>query len=145
MNPNSDSRDSILISPVAMTNSETATANLDVAGAGSWATIRVALSAEVNTNAIGPEISLLESDDTEVTNFATITADRTAEDITTAKTVVYHVDLRGRKRYLRLSVTTETTTNDDAVVSAIATVSDMTNGPSSAAEMISGDGAAVVV
>ena len=112
----------VLISPQAMTNSATVTANLDTQGAA-HATIRIAFAAEVNTNAIGPTISLLESDDTVVTNFATVTADRTAEDITAAKVVQYDVDLRGRKRYLRLSVTTETTTNDNVTLSAVATKS----------------------
>ena len=110
----------ILLAPQAMTNSATATANVDVSD-GNAAVIIVALAAEINTNAIGPTLSLLESDDTVVTNFATVTADRTAEDITTAKPVVYDVDLRGRKKYLRLSVTTETTTNDDVTLSATVT------------------------
>jgi len=113
---------SIVIAPQAMTNSATVTANFDTLGA-SYATVRVALASEINTNAIGPTISLLESDDTVVTNFATVTADRADEDITDAASIDYGVDLRGRKRYLRLSVTTETTTNDNVTVSAIGTLS----------------------
>ena len=114
--------DSIVIAPVAKTNSATATGNLDCLGAA-YATIRIALASEINTNAVGPTLSLLESDDTVVTNFATITADRTAEAIVTAKEVTYGVDMRGRKRYLRLSVTTATATNDDVTLSAIGTLS----------------------
>lgn len=114
--------DSVLVAPQAMTNSATVTANLDTLGA-SYATIRIALASEINTNAIGPTLSLLGSDDTVVTNFATVVADRTAEDITDAASVSYGVDLRGQKRYLRLSVTTETTTNDDVTVGAVATLS----------------------
>ena len=113
--------DSVVIAPQAMTNSATVTANLDTLGA-SYATIRVALASEINTNAAGPTLSLLESDDTVVTNFATITANRTAEDITDAASVSYGVDLRGRKRYLRLSVTTATTTNDNVTLSAVGTL-----------------------
>ena len=120
--------DSLLIAPQAMTNSATVTANVDTAGAA-YATIRVPLASEINTNAIGPTLSLLESDDTVVTNFATVTADRSAEDITAAKAVTYGVDLRGRKRYLRLSVTTETTTNDNVTLAAVATLSRKTEGP----------------
>ena len=120
--------DSLLLAPQAMTNSATVTANLDCKGAAA-ATIRIGLAAELNTNAIGPTISLLESDDTVVTNFATVTADRTAEDITSAKEITYSVDLRGRKRYLRLSVTTETTTNDNVTVASIATLSRQTERP----------------
>jgi hypothetical protein len=120
--------DSLLLAPQAMTNSATVTANLDCQGAA-YATVRVALASEINTNAVGPTLSLLESDDTVVTNFATVTADRTAEDITGAKEVTYGVDMRGRKRYLRLSVSTETTTNDNVTVAAVATLSRQTERP----------------
>lgn len=121
--------DSLLVAPQAMTNSATVTANLDCAGAA-YATIRIALASEINTNAVGPTLSLLSSDDTVVTNFATVVADRAAEDITTAKEVTYGVDLRGQKRYLRLSVSTDTTTNDDLTVAAVATLSRQTEEPS---------------
>jgi hypothetical protein len=114
--------DSVLIAPQAMTNSATVTANLDTLGA-SYATIRIALASEINTNAVGPTLSLLESDDTVATNFATVVADRSSEDITDAASVSYGVDLRGRKRYLRVSCTTATATNDDVTVSAVATLS----------------------
>ena len=113
--------DSVMIAPQAMTNSATVTANLDTLGA-SYATIRIALASEINTNAIGPTLSLLSSDDTVASNFATVTADRSAEDITDAASVSYGVDLRGGKRYLRLSVSTETTTNDDVTLGAVATL-----------------------
>lgn len=113
--------DSVMIAPQAMTNSATVTANLDTLGA-SYATIRIALASEINTNAIGPTLSLLSSDDTVASNFATVTADRSAEDITDAASVSYGVDLRGGKRYLRLSLTTETTTNDNVTASAVATL-----------------------
>ncbi len=110
---------SVLLAPQAMTNSATVTANLDCQDAA-YATIDISLAAEINTNAVGPTISLLESDDTVVTNFATFDSDfeRATEDITSAKVVQYHVDLKGRKRYLRLSVSTDTTTNDDVTVNA---------------------------
>ena len=114
--------DSIVMEPTLMTNTVTTTANLDCLGAA-YATLRVALKSEINTNAVGPTLSLLESDTTDSTNFATITADRTAETIVAAKAVTYGVDMRGRKRYLRLSVTTATATNDNVTVSAIGTLS----------------------
>ena len=115
-------QDSLLVAPQSMTNSATVTANFDTLGA-SYATVRIALASELNTNAVGPTLSLLHSDDTVVTNFATITADRATEDLTAAKEVTYGVDLRGKKRYLRLSVTTPTATNDNVTLSAIGTLS----------------------
>jgi hypothetical protein len=120
--------DSLLIAPQAMTNSATVTANIDTRGAN-YATIRVALASEINTNAVGPTLSLLQSDDTVASNFATVVANRTAEDITTAKEVTYGIDLRGKKRYLRLSVTTATATNDDVTLSSITTLSALEQRP----------------
>lgn len=119
--------DTLLISPRAMTNSATNTANLDTKG-GNYATIRVALSSALNTNAVGPTLVLSHSDDTVVTNFVALST-RTAESIVAAKSVHYGVDLRGKKRYLRLAVTTATTTNDGVTVCCGATLSQLENAP----------------
>ncbi len=119
--------DSILIAPKAQTNTATTTANLDTVGAA-YATIRVAFASELNTNAVGPTLVLSHSDDTVVTNFATLDT-QTAIDLTAAKEVFYGVDLKGKKRYLRLAVTTATATHDNVTFSAIATLSDLENAP----------------
>lgn len=137
-------QDTLLIAPRAMTNTATASANFDTIGA-EYATIRIALSSEVNTNAIGPVISLLTDDTTVVTNFATITADRTAEDITNAKHVTYHVDLKQQQRYLRLTIDTGTTTNDDVTVSAVGTLTRMHQEPASTTDMRGSTNDAVVI
>jgi hypothetical protein len=119
--------DSLLIAPKAQTNTATTTANLDTVGAG-YATIRVAFASELNTNAVGPTLVLSHSDDTVVTNFATLDT-QTALDLTAAKEVFYGVDLKGKKRYLRLAVTTATATNDNVTFAAIATLSDLQDAP----------------
>ena len=119
--------DSILIAPRALTNNATATANLDTKGAA-YATIRVACSSEVNTNAVGPTLVLSESDDTVVSNFATLDT-QAAIDLTAAREIHYGVDVRGRKRYLRIAVSTPTATNDHIVVSAVGTLSKLENAP----------------
>ena len=119
--------DSLLISPRSMTNSATNTANLDTKGAG-YATIRVALASAINTNAVGPTLVLSHSDDTVASNFVALST-RTAENIAAAKTVHYGVDLRGKKRYLRIAVSTATATNDNVTVAAIGTLSDLENAP----------------
>ena len=95
-------------------------------------------AAELNTNAVGPTISLLESDDTVVTNFATFDSDfeRSSEDLTSAKIIKYHVDRRGKKRYLRLSVTTATTTNDNVTVGGAAELSNGSLLPASTSDMV---------
>lgn len=145
MNPKDHAKDELILAPQAMTNSATVTANWDTNGEGSYAQLRICLASEINTNAVGPTISLLESDDTVVSNFATIVADRATEDITNAKFVTYHVDLRGRKRYLRLSVSTDTTTNDDVTVAAVGTLSHLRTGPTSTTDMAASTNDAVVV
>ncbi len=105
---------------IAVTDAATAalTGNLDCAQA-QFATIIVNLSAEANTNSTNVAIQLSESDDTVVTNFATWDADlNTTVDNTAAAVAVRHVDLRGRKRYIRLTVTPDTTTNGAVGIAA---------------------------
>jgi len=135
-------KDTVMVAPVAMTNTQTVTANLDCKGAG-HATIRILLAAELNTNAVGPTISLLSADVTNASSFATVVANRTTEDLTAAKEVRYEVDLRKRKRYLRLSVTTATATNDNVTLAAIATLTRNAADPASTTDM--GDDVVVTV
>jgi len=137
-------QDKLVLAPQAMTNSATATANIDCLGAD-YATIRIALASEINTNAVGPTISLLTSDDTVATNFATVTADRTAEAIVAAKHVTYHVDMKSQKRYLRLSVSTDTTTNDNVTVSAVASLGRLKDVPVTTTDMRGSTNDAVVI
>lgn len=113
--------DSVLLSPVAAATTAR-TANLDCAGAN-YATIRVNIGAELNTNSTNVAIQLSESDDTTATNFATFNAvfNRTVDN-TAATVATCHVDLEGRKRYLRLAVTPDTTTNGAVLSAAVATL-----------------------
>lgn len=110
---------SVMLAPTAAATA-VRTANLDCQGAD-YATIVVPLGAELNTNATGVAVQLSESDDTVATNFATFNAsfNRTVDN-TTGTIAVSHVDLRARKRYLRLTVTPATTTNDVVISSAFA-------------------------
>ena len=124
----------------AMTAAATVTANLDTNGAD-YATIIVNISSEANTNAVGPTISLLESDDTTASNFATVTADITG-DAVAAKPIVYGVDLRGRKRYLRISVSSATATNDNFTASAEAILTRLKQGPAGTTALTSTNGVA---
>jgi hypothetical protein len=77
---------------------------------------------------VGPTLVLSESDDTVVSNFATLDT-QAAIDLTAAREIHYGVDLRGRKRYLRIAVSTPTATNDHIVVSAVGTLSKLENAP----------------
>tara|TARA_R110000868_G_scaffold293213_1_gene553722 strand:+ start:712 stop:1143 length:432 start_codon:yes stop_codon:yes gene_type:complete len=129
-----------LVVSAALGSNSTTTANLDTNGAD-YATIIVNISSEANTNAVGPTIGLLESDDTTASNFATVTANITG-DCVAAKPIVYGVDLRGRKRYLRLSVNTATASNDNIVFSADAVLSRLKSGPSGTTGIVSTNGVA---
>lgn len=95
------------------------TANLDTQGAHN-ATILVTLGAEANTNSTNVAIQLSESNDTVATNFATFDAtfNRTVDN-TAAVVAVNHLSLGGRKRYIRLTVTPDTTTNGAVISSAV--------------------------
>jgi hypothetical protein len=113
---------SVLLAPVAAATTAR-TANLDTAGAD-YATIEVLLGAEANTNSTNVVLALSESDDTVATNFATFNSvfARTVDN-TAGVVAVNHVDLKGRKRYLRLTVTPDTTTNGAVISGAIAALS----------------------
>lgn len=110
---------SLMLAPITAATTER-TANLDCAEA-TYATIVLAVSAEANTNSTNVAIQLLESNDTTATNFATFNASyNVTVDNTAAAIQPLHVDLRGRKRYLRLKVTPDTTTNGAVITSAYA-------------------------
>jgi len=109
--------DVLLVPTTAATTARTA--NLDCAGAHN-ATILVTLGAEANTNSTNVALQLSESDTTVVTTFATFNADfnRTVDNAG-AVVAVNHLDLKGRKRYIRLTVTPDTSTNGAVLTSAV--------------------------
>ena len=127
-----------MVAARAVTNGATVTANLDTNG-GDYATIIVNISSELNTSAVGPTIQLLESDDTTASNFATVTANITG-DAVAAKPIVYGVDLRGRKRYQRVSISAATATYDTFTASADAVLSRMDVGPAGTTGVTSTNG-----
>jgi hypothetical protein len=129
-----------LIAARVLTNNATATVNLDCTGAD-YATIIVNISSEANTAAVGPTIQLLEADTTDVSNFATVTANITG-DAVSAKPIVYGIDTRGRKRYLRLSVNNPAATNDHNVISAEAILHRLSQGPAGTTSITSTNGVA---
>ena len=110
--------DVLLVPTTAATTARTA--NLDCQGAHN-ATILVTIGAEANTNSTNVAIQLSESDTTVVTTFATFNAafNRTVDN-TGAVVAVNHLDLHGRKRYVRLTLTPDTTTNGAVLTSAVA-------------------------
>jgi len=114
-NPLAATVDSVLF---AGTTAATVTmgANLDCQDA-MFALIAVTVSAEANTNGGNVVASILESDDTTASNFATFDADHERTiDNTAAAIATFAVDMRGRKRYLRFLATPDTTASNGAVI-----------------------------
>jgi len=132
-----------IIDSVTMTNTETASGTLDLLGAD-YAVISINFSAELNTNGVGPTIALEESDD--LTTYATFDGDfaRSAETLVSAKQVRYDIDAKTRKRYLKLSITTATTTNDNITVGAIGVLGRLGEEPSNTTDMVATGDVAVI-
>tara|TARA_R110000868_G_scaffold261433_1_gene519567 strand:+ start:449 stop:868 length:420 start_codon:yes stop_codon:yes gene_type:complete len=112
--------DSVLFTPTAAATTAR-TASLDCAGAN-YATIRVMLGVEVNTNATNVILSLGETDDTNVSYTTFNAAANRTVDNTAATIATTHIDLEGRKRYLKMTATPDTTTNGAVTVAMTATL-----------------------
>lgn len=112
----------VMLTSATQSAGATRSATLDCVGSD-YAKIVIPLGIEVNTNGVGPTIVLSEGDTT--SSFATWSSSctRTAESLETAHAVNYLVNLKGRKRYLKLAITSETTTNDHVTAAAIAILS----------------------
>jgi hypothetical protein len=107
---------SILLAPVTAATAAR-TAALDCRGAD-YATILVTLGAEANTNSTNVTLQLAEGDTT--SSFATFNSNfNRVIDNTASAVAAYHVDLKGRKRYLRLTVTPDTSANGAVIASAV--------------------------
>jgi hypothetical protein len=102
------------------------TARIDTAGA-QYATILIPLGIELNTNSTNVIVNILDSDDTIVTNFVSLGT--TLVDNTAAIVVKRDVPLKGRKRYLRVVVTPDTTTNGVVLIGGIIAMMDVDLSP----------------
>jgi hypothetical protein len=125
----------VLLGAQTITDGATATANLDCKGAR-HAVVIVNLGVEETTDATAISLALRESDDTVVTNFATVVANQSITSIASASQAVYLVNLLGRKRYLRLSVTAGTGTGSNLTFSANAITSRLEEAPASTTDMV---------
>jgi hypothetical protein len=101
----------VAIKPQSVTSGATAAGNVDTLGYEE-AAVDVALDSQGSTTSSPSVLKLMESDDTETTNFANITGfvgdatdGFTIPPAGAAPTIVrMNVDLRARKRYLRVVV-----------------------------------------
>lgn len=135
---------SVLLNAATQSAGATRSANVDCLGAD-FATIVIPLGIEVNTNGVGPTITLKEGDTT--SSFATWSSSFTlaAHGIETAHQVVLHVDTKARKRYLNLDITSGTTTNDHVTAAAVAILSRREASPAGTAGLIGSTNDTVVV
>lgn len=137
MNTLQKQRQEILLAPEATTNGETNTATLDCKGE-KFVDITVQIGAfNGGTSGVSPLVcKLSESDDTEATNFADISGASAASSITASGNCRFNVDLRKRKRYLKLTFSPATaSTNSSTIVSAIARFDQSEADPSSTTGM----------
>lgn len=102
----------------AATAAATLTARIDTRGYD-YAIVRIPFDTWATTEGGTCTCSLLHSDDTVVTNFATVVANRTHQPTAAASLVSYRVDLRGKKRYLRVTCTAGTHTNDAIITAGV--------------------------
>jgi hypothetical protein len=124
----------VLLGPTTAATT-TRSASFDWTGAD-YATIRVIQSASAGTNG-GCSISLLHADSvpTQATQFATFTADLTAQS-TTSHEAVYHVNLKNKKAYGKIILTPTTNTNDTIITMATLELSRLEQSPSSTSGMV---------
>lgn len=134
----------VLLNCASQSAGATRSATLDTLGAD-HATITIPMAIEVNTNAIGPTIVVSEGDTT--SSFATWSSSCTitAHDISTAHQLRIDVDTKARKRYLKLAITSETTTNDHVTSAAIAILSRRSSAAAGTAGLLGSTNDSVVV
>ena len=137
MNTLQKQKSSVMIAPIASTNGETVSANLDCKGHKAVDIIVQIGAFSGGTSGVSPLVCKIgESDDTVVTNFADITGGSAASTLVAGGSVRFNVDLTKRKRYLRLTFSPATaSTNSSTVVSAIARFDNSENSPASTSAM----------
>lgn len=92
----------------------TSSARWDLSGCD-YAVLDVVLGVRTHSTTAACTLSVLTSNDTVVTNFATAVADQSQTPGTAQKMVRYLIDTRAAKRYLRLVTTPGTVATADAI------------------------------
>lgn len=123
---------SVILAPVTAATTARTSSALDTSGAD-YATIYVTASAEANTNSTNVAIALKEADVDSATNYATFNAVyQLTLDNTASAVAALNVDLKGRKKYLTVTTTPDTTTNGAVIVTALACLDKDIKGANSA-------------
>jgi hypothetical protein len=108
----------VLLAPVTAATSARSAA-FDTRG-GKYAAIEILLGASVNTNSTNLTVQLAESDNS-TTGFVTFNSsfNATQNPTTNGNVGILFVDLKARRRYLRLTLSPDTTTNGTLITGAI--------------------------
>lgn len=138
-----NTKSQVLLAPTTAATT-TRSASFDWSGAD-YAIIRVVQSASAGTNG-GCSISVLHADSvpTQATQFATITADLTAQG-TTSHEAVYYIDLKSKKRYGKVILTPTTNTNDTIITMAHLQLARLASTPTGTAGMVNTTNDQVVI
>lgn len=131
----------VMLPTQALTDGATVTANVDCLGA-SYVVLQVNVSSEEGTDATNATLSVLASDDTNVSNFATV-ATNLSLDLLTAKNNTYCG--KPPKRYMRVAYTAGTGTGSNSSVGAVAQLLRLSEGPSNTTDMVNATNAQNVV
>ena len=99
------------------------TAAIDTSGVGHSVLLLIPVTAEANTNSTNVIIDVLHSDDTVVTNHVSLGTNLL--DNAAAIVQPIHVNMIGKKRYLRVTATPDTTTNGAVLVGGVIVVKDV--------------------
>lgn len=103
----------VLLGPIAAATTVRSAA-FDVRGAD-YATLLINLGVEKNTNSTNVTLELAEGD-TATGTWSTFNSNfNRVIDNTAAVFAAYHVDLKGRKSHLRITITPDSTTNGDVI------------------------------
>lgn len=123
---------SVILAPVTAATTARTSSALDTSGAD-YATIEVIAGAEANTNSTNVAVTLKEADVDAATNYATFNSVYSLTlDNTAAAVAALNIDLKGRKKYLQVTVTPDTTTNGAVITSAVACLRKDISGANSA-------------
>jgi len=113
----------------------TSSARWDLSGCD-YAILDVTIGVRTDATTAACTLSVLTSNDTVVTNFATAVADQSQTPGTAAKMVRYLIDTRAAKRYLRLVTTPGTVATASAVaITAVLHKSRLAAGADAAADL----------
>lgn len=122
-----------LVTSAKITDGATASGYMDTLGFR-YATVVVNLSAREGTDAVASTVSIQQGDTTSAYVTTGLQANQT-DGNAAARNHIIHIDLKGKKRYIKCALTAGTSTGSDLTVGAVAILSKAEQAPSGTAAM----------